>query len=160
MVLVGGSEFGRGRTDRVTPFLKKLHQQIANAPGRVILTGFIPPDQIPPAYLLGDILVGPSQNEEGLGIVFLEASASGLPIIGTRVGGIPEIGQEGLHGLILDKKDTPQKWGKKTLPPPQTRDLAQKLGQQGRDWVCQNFSWEKIAARQEEVYDAVIGGGG
>ena len=160
LVLVGGSEFGRGRTDRVTPFLKQLHQQIANAPGRVILTGFIPPDQIPPAYLLGDILVGPSQNEEGLGIVFLEASASGLPIIATRMGGIPEIVQEGLNGLLLDKKDDAQELGEKILHLLQDRDLAQKLGQQGRDWACQNFSWEKIAARQEEVYDAVIGEGG
>ncbi|MEW6387894.1 MAG: glycosyltransferase family 4 protein [Thermodesulfobacteriota bacterium] len=160
LVLVGGSEFGRGRTGRETPFLRELPQQIAGAPGKVILTGFIPPEQIPPAYLLGDIFVGPSQNEEGLGIVFLEASASGLPIIATRKGGIPEVVQEGLNGLLLDNYDDARELGEKILRLLQDRELAQRLGQQGRDWVCQNFSWKRIAARQEEVYDEVMGGGG
>ena len=88
LVLAGGTEFGRGRTDRETPFLKELRRRLAGTRGRVILTGFIPPAQISRAYLLGDIFVGPSQNEEGMGMVFLEASASGLPIVATRQGGI------------------------------------------------------------------------
>ena len=79
LVLVGGTEYGLGRTMRETPFLAQLRRDLARAPGKVVLTGFIPPDQMPRAYLLGDVFVGPSQIEEGLGLVFLEAAAAGPP---------------------------------------------------------------------------------
>ena len=70
----------------------QLRRDLAQAPGRVILTGFIPPADMPRAYLLGDVFVGPSQIEEGLGLVFLEAAAAGLPIIATRRGRHPRSG--------------------------------------------------------------------
>ncbi len=43
LVLVGGTEYGRGRTMRETPFMAQLRRDLARAPGRVVLTGFIPP---------------------------------------------------------------------------------------------------------------------
>lgn len=156
LVLVGGAEFGRGRTDLNTPFIRELRRQLETARGRVVLTGFIPPALMPAAYLLGDIFVGPSQIEEGLGLVFLEASAAGLPIIATRRGGIPEIVREDLNGLLLDRYDDSRELGEKILQLLQDRDLRLRLGQQGRAWVQDNFSWEKIARRQEEVYDGIV----
>ena len=77
---------------RETPFMAQLRRDLAQAPGRVVLTGFIPPADMPRAYLLGDVFVGPSQIEEGLGLVFLEAAAAGLPIIATRQGRHPRSG--------------------------------------------------------------------
>ncbi len=105
LVLVGGTEYGRGRTNRETPFMAQLRRDLAQAPGRVVLTGFIPPADMPRAYLLGDIFVGPSQIEEGLGLVFLEAAAAGLPIIATRQGGIPEVVRDDFNGLLLRQPD-------------------------------------------------------
>ncbi len=156
LVLAGGTEFGRGRTDRETPFLKKLRRSLAQARGRVILTGFIPPDQVHRAFLVGDIFVGPSQNEEGLGMVFLEASASGLPIIATRMGGIPEIVQEDLNGLLLERKDDTAELGEKIIRLLEDAPRREKLGRQGREWVCRHFSWERIARLQEEAFDAIL----
>jgi spore coat protein SA len=158
LVLVGGTEFGRGRTQRPTPFYQDLQTRIHGAAGRVVLTGFIPPAQMPAAYLLGDLFAGPSQIEEGLGMVFLEASAAGLPIIATRRGGIPEVVRDGLNGLLLDRHDDPRELAGKIVSLLQDRDLRQKLGRQGRQWVRENFSWEQIAARQEEIYDEVLRG--
>ncbi|MBI4643767.1 MAG: glycosyltransferase family 4 protein [Deltaproteobacteria bacterium] len=158
LVLVGGTEFGRGRTDRETPFLRELHRWVETAQGRVVLTGFIPPARIPETYLLGDIFAGPSQIEEGLGLVFLEASAAGLPIIATRRGGIPEIVREDLNGLLLQKHDDPQELAAQIIQLLKDRDLRLRLGQQGRSWVREHFTWEKIAQRQEEVYDEIVGG--
>jgi spore coat protein SA len=156
LILVGGTEFGRGRTDRETPFLRELRGRVETARGRVVLTGFIPPARIPETYLLGDIFAGPSQIEEGLGMVFLEASAAGLPIIATRRGGIPEIVREDLNGLLLQKHDDPQELAAQIIQLLNDRDLRLRLGQQGRAWVHENFSWEKIAQRQEEVYDEIV----
>lgn len=158
LVLVGGAEFGLGRTDLETPFLQRLRRQVETAQGRVVLTGFIPPERIPAAYLLGDIFVGPSQIEEGLGMVFLEASAAGLPIIATRRGGIPEIVHEDLNGLLLQQHDDPRELAAKINRLLEDRALRLRLGQQGRAWVRDNFTWEKIAQRQEEVYDEIVSG--
>jgi glycosyltransferase involved in cell wall biosynthesis len=124
----------------------------------VVLTGFIPPEGIPEAYLLGDIFVGPSQIEEGLGMVFLEAAAAGLPSIATRRGGIPEIVHPDLNGLLLQQHDDSRELAAKILLLLEDHDLRLRLGRQARVWVQEHFSWEKIAHRQEEVYDEVVFG--
>lgn len=155
LVLVGGTEYGRGRTMRQTPFLKELREQIARARGRVVFTGFIPPAGMPGAYLLGDVFVGPSQIEEGLGLVFLEAAAAGLPVIATRMGGIPEVVREGETGLLLETKDDARELAGKILALLRHQEERKRLGRQGREWVLNNFAWEKIARELEVVYDEV-----
>ncbi|MDP3182780.1 MAG: glycosyltransferase family 4 protein [Desulfobaccales bacterium] len=158
LALVGGTEYGRGRTMRQTRFFQQLRRQLDKAGGRVVLTGFIPPARMPLTYLLGDIFVGPSQIEEGLGLVFLEAAAAGLPVIASRMGGIPEIVRDGQNGLLLQKKDDAQELAGKIVFLLKDEDQRKKLGQQGRQWALTNFSWEKIARTLEKVYDEVGGG--
>ena len=159
LVLVGGTEYGRGRTMRETPFMGQLRRDLARAPGRVVLTGFIPPPAMPRAYLLGDVFVGPSQIEEGLGLVFLEAAAAGLPIIATRQGGIPEVVRDGFNGLLLRQPDDAAELAEKIIGLLNDAPLRKRLGQQGRDWVSAVFSWERIARTLEEFYDEVMGQG-
>jgi spore coat protein SA len=156
LVLVGGTEYGRGRTMRETPFMGQLRRGLAGAKGRVVLTGFIPPADMPRAYLLGDVFVGPSQIEEGLGLVFLEAAAAGLPIIATRMGGIPEVVREGFNGLLLRRPDDTAELAEKIIGLLGDAPLRHRLGQQGRDWVRADFSWERIAGTLEEFYDEVM----
>jgi spore coat protein SA len=155
LVLVGGTEYGRNRTMRETPFMSRLRRDLDRAPGRVVLTGFIPPDDMPRAYLLGDVFVGPSQIEEGLGLVFLEAAAAGLPIIATRQGGIPEVVRDDFNGLLLRRKDDDAELAEKIIELLGNAPLRQRLGQQGREMVVANFTWEKIARDLEEFYDEV-----
>lgn len=155
LVLVGGTEYGQGRTMRETPFLKQLRRILSQASGKVVLTGFIPPDAMPRAYLLGDVFVGPSQIEEGLGLVFLEAAAAGLPLIATRRGGIPEVVRHGETGLLLDRQDDDAELAAKIIKLLDDAPLRQRLGQQGRSWVLANFTWEKIAYTLEAFYDEV-----
>jgi len=52
-------------------------------------------------FAASDLLIHPSYSE-GLGSVILEASAAGLPVIGTRAGGIPDIIRDGENGLLVD----------------------------------------------------------
>ncbi len=158
LVLVGSTEFGRGRTQRETPFFKQFKEMVAQAPGRVILTGFIPHDNMPQAYLLGDVFVGPSQKPEGMPMVLLEASACGLPLITTRLGGIPEVVREGVNGVLLDSPHDPEELAGKILALLADTALRQRLGRQARELVCEHFSWEHIAQEQEAVYDRIIGG--
>jgi spore coat protein SA len=155
LVLVGGTEYGRNRTMRETPFMAQLRRDLARAPGKVVLTGFIPPADMPRAYLLGDVFVGPSQIEEGLGLVFLEAAAAGVPIIATARGGIPEVVRDGVNGLLLRRKDDDTELAKKIIELLGNGPLRQRLGQQGREMVQANFTWEKIARDLEEFYDEI-----
>jgi len=160
LVLVGGTEYGRNRTMRETPFMQDLRRQLATARGRVVLTGFIPPQEMPRSYLLGDIFVGPSQIEEGLGLVFLEAAAAGLPVIATRRGGIPEVVREGDTGLLLRQPDDVAELAEKILLLLGDEPLRRELGRRGREWVAANFTWEKITRDLEQVYDEVRSGVG
>jgi spore coat protein SA len=157
LVLVGGTEYGRGRAMRETPFMSQLRRDLDRAPGRVVLTGFIPPAAMPRTYLLGDIFVGPSQIEEGLGLVFLEAAAAGLPLIATRRGGIPEVVQDGFNGLLLQQPDDPAELAAKIISLLGDPPLRQRLGRQGRDWVLATFAWEHIARTLEAFYDDILG---
>lgn len=156
LVLVGGTEYGLNRTMRETPFMAQLRRDLARAPGKVVLTGFIPPDAMPRTYLLGDVFVGPSQIEEGLGLVFLEAAAAGLPVIATRRGGIPEVVRDGETGLLLDSPDDAAELAAKIIRLLDDVPLRQRLGQQGRTWVEADFSWKKIAGTLEAFYDEVL----
>ena len=110
---------------------------------------------MPRAYLLGDVFVGPSQIEEGLGLVFLEAAAAGLPIIATRMGGIPEVVRDDFNGLLLRQPDDATELAEKITRLLGDGPLRHRLGQQGRDWVRADFSWEKIARTLEAFYDEV-----
>jgi spore coat protein SA len=157
LVLVGGTEFGRGRTQRETPFFKQFREQVAGAPGRVILTGFVPHDHMPLTYLLGDILAAPSQKPEGMPMVLLEASACGLPMIATRQGGIPEVVQDGENGLLVDNHKDPAELAGKILTLLQDPALRQRLGRQGRARILERFTWQRIAREQEAVYDGILG---
>ncbi len=125
----------------------------SEASGRVVLTGFIPPSQIAAIYQAGDIFVGPSQIEEGLGLVFLEASASGLPIIATRQGGIPEIVHPGMNGILLERQDDAQELADAIVQLLGDKPRREYLGKQGCQWVRNYFTWEKIAGSQTEVYE-------
>jgi spore coat protein SA len=156
LVLAGGTEYGRGRTNRSTPFYRQLQQLLQRASGRVVLTGFIPPSRIAAIYQAGDIFVGPSQIEEGLGLVFLEASASGLPIIATRQGGIPEIVRPGMNGILLERQDDAQKLADAIMQLLGDKPRREYLGKQGCQWVRDYFTWEKITGSMTDVYDAVM----
>jgi len=156
LALVGGTEYGRGRTRRETPFMRRLRRALDRAPGRVVLPGFIPPGDMPRTYLLGDVFVGPSQIEEGLGLVFLEAAAAGLPIIATRRGGIPEVVRDGFNGLLLRQADDPGELAAKIIALLGDPPLRQRLGRQGREWVTAEFSWARIARTLEEFYGEVL----
>lgn len=157
LLLAGGTEYGRGRTDRQTPFYRRLQEQLRKAAGRVLLTGFIPPQQVAAVYQAGDVFVGPSQVEEGLGIVFLEASASGLPIIATRRGGIPEIVRPGVNGRLVEQHDNAMELAENILELLSEGALRETLGRQGCQWVREHFTWEHSATRLVQVYEAVLG---
>jgi phosphatidylinositol alpha-1,6-mannosyltransferase len=85
--------------------------EAAGVAGRVTFLGYVTPAELPPLYRAADLFAGPSRDArsrddvEGFGIVYLEASASGLPVLATHTGGIPEAVEDGVGGILVPPRD-------------------------------------------------------
>ncbi len=154
-VLAGGTGFGYRRENKKTDFSERLRKELAPWQDRVRFLSFIRPQEMPSIYLLGDVFVAPSQLEEGLGLVFLEASASGLPIISTRQGGIPEVVVHEKTGLLLAGKEDVSELTEKILVLLREPKVRRQLGEEGRRRMEDHFSWTRIAEATERLYDSL-----
>jgi Glycosyltransferase len=103
------------------------------------------------------MLVLPSVNcgdgrAEGLGMVLLEAAATGVPLIGSRVGGIPEVVEHGSNGLLAAERDVAAlaEHMAHLLGDAETR---RRMGAAGRQRVLQHFDLRHQTARLEDLYD-------
>lgn len=101
-----------------------------------------------------DIFVMPSVWE-GLGIVVLEAMASGLPIIASDVDGLSELVKDNQNGLLFESKNIEQ-LSQKMTELVQNETLADKFSRAGREMVENNFDLKKVVREYEEVYVDVL----
>lgn len=99
LLIVGSFFFG---TDIKNKFEEEIKEYVDNIKDRVVFTGYIPYDEINKVYAIADIAVIPSMWEDPAPLTIIEAMASGLPIITTNSGGIPEYAKNGC-AIILDK---------------------------------------------------------
>lgn len=116
------------------------------------LTGFVSDQDLPFHYNAADFFVLPSKSGEGLPLVILEAMASGLPVIATKVGGIPEVMIEGLGSIV--PPDNPKALADAIV------DLSLKklapLKEELRGRVTEKHSWDKNVAKLVEIYEELI----
>ena len=103
--------------------------------------------QLPRYICVGDIFAMPSRSRlaglevEGLGIVYLEASACGLAVIGGKSGGAPDAVLEGETGFAVDGT-SPQEVAAAAIKLLSDPELAQKMGARGRKWIIEEWRWE------------------
>jgi phosphatidyl-myo-inositol dimannoside synthase len=149
LLLVGGG-----------PYADRL-RQLASGLGvadHVFMTGRVPWEELPAHYVAGDVFAMPCRTHgrgldvEGLGIVYLEASASGLPVVAGRSGGAPETVLDGVTGNVVEGRDLSQIADSVAglLADPA---LATEMGEAGRRWVSGHWRWEDIAARLARLLD-------
>ncbi|OGZ31376.1 MAG: hypothetical protein A3J00_01985 [Candidatus Niyogibacteria bacterium RIFCSPLOWO2_02_FULL_45_13] len=107
-------------------------------------------DELARYYAISHVFVRPSRSE-GLGSAFLEAMAAGLPVIGTRVGGIPDILQHNFNGLFCevdDIEDLILKM-KRFL---HDLDFGRSIGANAKRFALENYSWDKIAQKMSAIF--------
>jgi len=118
----------------------------------VIFTGWR--EDVPQLMNIADIFVLPSLSE-GAANVAMEASASALPVIATRVGEVPYIVANDKTGILVQPRDVDGlvEAVERLIDNP---SLAKKMGEMGRKRIEERYSWGKICERLEEAYQEVI----
>ncbi|CAN5633369.1 GDP-mannose-dependent alpha-(1-6)-phosphatidylinositol monomannoside mannosyltransferase [soil metagenome] len=147
LVIVGGG-----------PYLETLRKLAGehDVTDDVVFTQAVPATELPAHHTLGDVFAMPCRTRgagldvEGLGIVFLEASASGVPVVAGDSGGAPETVQDGVTGRVVDGR-APQQIIDAVSELLADPDRAAQLGANGRHWVTAQWRWDAMAGRLSDL---------
>ncbi|MEM0489273.1 MAG: glycosyltransferase family 4 protein, partial [Candidatus Bathyarchaeia archaeon] len=120
----------------------------------VCFLGYYPDEMLPRLYQAADIFVFPSIYEN-MPFAVLEALASGLPVITTKVGGIPEIIDDGENGFLIEPFNA-RKLAERLLYLVENPTVAYEMGAAGRKTVEERFNWNKIIKQITAVYREVL----
>jgi phosphatidyl-myo-inositol dimannoside synthase len=127
----------------------------------IVFTGSAPYEQLPEFYAAGDVYAMPCRTRgkvldvEGLGIVYLEASATGKPVVAGDSGGAPDAVIDGETGYVVGGRDLPT-LTKRLVELLTDRDLAARMGAAGRAWVDDKWRWDHQAARMTELLAGLV----
>ncbi len=123
----------------------------------VEFVGFIPDEKIVEYYNKCDIFVLPSisAKQEGFGIVLPEAMACERPVVSTEIVGVAEDVRERNAGRIVKPKDE-RALAEAIIEILEDKNLARKMGKNGRQLVEEKYTWEKVAEMVENVYNEVM----
>ncbi len=134
------------------PLEKSLKLQVTSLKlqDKVLFLGNIPNDEVPKYLAIADVFVRPSLSE-GLGIVFLEAMATRVPIIGTPVGGITDFLEDGETGLFCEVKN-PKSIAEKIKILLENNELREKIVKNAKELVAKNYNWDTIAPKMEKIF--------
>ncbi len=146
LVIVGGG-----------PAADSLHRLADRTAGaEVVFTGAVPDAELPAHYAMADVFAMPCRTRgagldvEGLGIVFLEASASGVPVVAGHSGGAPETVVQGKTGRVINGRslDEITEAVSDLLADPAA---ARRVGEAGRRWICRDWSWDTHTGRLADL---------
>jgi len=125
-----------------------------NLLSRVVFAGSVPHQAIPRYYSLANVAVFPSVADETFGISIAEAMACGVPVISTKVGGIPEVIEDGINGILVHPRD-PEEIGERLNYLLSDHEMRRNLGKEGRRRIEKYFTWDQVVANLEEVLSYV-----
>ncbi|MEV5202152.1 glycosyltransferase family 4 protein [Streptomyces sp. NPDC053720] len=136
------------------PYDKEL-RRLAEETGvgeSVRFTGPVPWEELPAHYGAGDVFAIPCRTRrggldvEGLGIVFLEASATGLPVVAGDSGGAPDAVLDGETGWVV-RGGSVEESADRIVTLLRDPELRQRMGERGRAWVEEKWRWDLLAER-------------
>ncbi|MFN2517955.1 MAG: glycosyltransferase family 4 protein [Jatrophihabitantaceae bacterium] len=122
----------------------------------VVLTRAVSHAELPAYFAAGDVFAMPCRTRragmdvEGLGIVYLEASATGLPVLAGASGGAPDTVREGETGYVVDGRDE-RAVVDRLVTLLSDADLRARMGAAGRAWVEREWPWAVVAAHLTEM---------
>ncbi|MBI2541507.1 glycosyltransferase family 4 protein [Candidatus Woesearchaeota archaeon] len=125
----------------------------------IIFAGKVGNTELPKFYASADLFAGPSivtksGDTEGLGVVFLEALASGTCVVGSNVGGIPDIIEHNKTGLLVRQKD-PNQLADSIIKLLLDRNLRKRLALSGQRKIREKYSWKLMGKKFDELFAQV-----
>lgn len=140
LLVVGKSWFGdKTVKDEYTCKVQKEAEKVRD---KIIFTGFVDPERMPLMYQMADCLVVPSIWEEPFGVVALEGMASGLPLIVTNSGGLPEIVNDKCAVIVNKEKDIVNNLTDEMNKMMINEAKAKKMGECARETVQSNLEYD------------------
>ena len=122
----------------------------------VVFTGGVPNAELPAHYAMADVFAMPCRTRgagldvEGLGIVFLEASATGVPVVAGASGGAPETVRQTETGRVVDGRSLDEivEAVSDLLSDPAT---GRRMGEAGRQWISRDWNWDTHTTRLSDL---------
>jgi spore coat protein SA len=148
---VVGSSHAGGIRNKMTPYVRSLRSQ--SSPN-IQFEGFRTATEIAQEYRSADIFCCPSIWQEPFGIVNIEALACGLPVVASRVGGIPEIAAGG--GIRLVEPGSPIELAGALQTLIEDRDLRVRTGAEGLHSFRRRFTWPVICSELREICQSLV----
>jgi len=144
----------RDVAERDIAYHQVLARQVARLglDGRVIFTGYR--SDVPELLSQAAVSVLPSLSE-GLSNTVLESMAAGVPVVATRVGGNPELIDDGVGGLLVPPRN-PGELARAICAVLDDRDFARRLGQAAKRRVAERFSLERMVRETEDLYVTLL----
>ena len=133
--------------------LRNLAKEL-NIENDVTFLGYVPDEKLPLLYSASDIFVLPAIYEN-FPFAILEAQSTGLPVISTKVGGIPEFLVDNENGFVIDPGDETQ-LTEKLLTLLQDPKLAKKMGDHGRNLIEDKLDWRLITNQVIDLYHKLL----
>lgn len=116
--------------------------------------GAIEHRQLPELLRNVDMFVMPS-IWEGFGVAAVEAQAMEIPVIATKVGGIPEIVRDGITGILVEPR-SPEQLATAIIELIENPEKRKEMGKEGRKYVLSHYQWENNAALMDGLYKSVL----
>lgn len=117
--------------------------------------GYVGPDELPEIYRSADVFCAPSTGQEALGIVLLEAMASGLPIVTTSIPGYRTVITDGREGLLVPPENA-NALGEAILALLRDPDRRLRMGKAGTHRAA-HYDWQTVTAEIVRIYEHVLG---
>ena len=146
--VISGEGF-RQNKEKLLKLAEKL--KIENS---VLFVGYFPDEKLPDLYAASDIFVLPALYEN-FPFAILEAQATGLPVISTKVGGIPELVTNNKNGLLVEPANSEQ-LTEGIMILLENPEFAEELGKRARQLVKEKFAWPLITNEVVDLYNKIL----
>jgi glycosyltransferase involved in cell wall biosynthesis len=142
LLIVGGGDLKSGY---------EAYTESVNLTDKVKFVGEVSDEFLPKYYSIADMLVLPSKDRsEGFGLTILEANASGKPVIGSNIGGIPGILTDNVNGILVPPNN-PTLLADAICRLSSNDKLRERMGERGRQ-IAIMHDWSKVALETEKTY--------
>lgn len=157
LLLVGEfSERRRGaKTSERAVYGERIKAECRNMAGFCHYTGSVDPTSIQDYYHAGDLVVIPSEFEEPLCMVAIEAMAAGVPVLASHKGGLPELIDHGKTGFFIESPKVPENFAAQLHRLIDQTDTLREVAAEARQYVEKHHDWDEVARQTEEAYNHI-----